>query len=69
MDHSMEEAKHNRNLFSRFRKRRIGMMKKAYALSMICEADIAVIIRREEQFYTYRSNKNDNWPPSMRDIV
>jgi hypothetical protein len=65
----MEEARLNRNLLSRFRKRRIGIMKKAYALSTICGADVAVIIRREERFYTYRSKNDNTWPPSMKDIV
>ncbi len=43
--------------------------KKADQLARLCHADVALIIRRNGRFYTYRLTDHERWPPSMREIV
>jgi len=38
-----------------FTKRKPNLMKKANQLARLCHADVAVIIRRNGRYYTYRS--------------
>ena len=44
-------------------------MKKADQLARLCHADVAVIIRRNGRYYTYRSTDHDRWPPAITEIV
>ena len=44
-------------------------MKKADQLARLCHADVALIIRRNGRYYTYRSTDHERWPPSMTEIV
>jgi len=43
-------------------------MKKADQLARLCHADVAVIIRRNGRYYTYRSTDHDQWPPAITEI-
>lgn len=43
-------------------------MKKADQLARLCHADVALIIRRNGRYYTYRSTDHEQWPPSMTEI-
>ena len=52
-----------------YRKRKSTLIKKAYELGKLCEADVAVIICRNDRYFTYRSLNKQSWPPSMKDIV
>ena len=51
------------------RRRKHGLFKKAYELGKLCDADVAVIVRKNGRFYTYRSTGEESWPPSMAQIV
>ena len=51
------------------RKRKHSLFKKAYELGKLCDADVAVIVRINSRFYTYRSTDKKSWPPSMEQIV
>ena len=44
-------------------------MKKADQLARLCYVDVAVIIRRNGRYYTYRSIDHDQWPPTITEIV
>ena len=44
-------------------------MKKADQLARLCHADVALIIRRNGRYYTYRSTDHERWPPPMSEIV
>jgi len=44
-------------------------MKKANQLARLCHADLALIIRRNERYYTYRSTDYEQWSPSIIEIV
>ena len=52
-----------------FARRKPNLMKKADQLARLCHADVALIIRRNERYYTYRSTDHQQWPPSMTEIV
>jgi hypothetical protein len=53
----------------KLRRRKRCVVKKAYELGELCDIDIAVIIRKNGRYYTYRSVDDDSWPPSMCQIV
>ena len=52
-----------------FTKRKLNLMKKADQLARLCHADVALIIRKNGRYYTYRSTDHEQWPPSMTEIV
>lgn len=52
-----------------FTRRKPNLMKKADQLARLCYVDVAVIIRRNERYYTYRSTDHDQWPPAITEIV
>ena len=53
----------------RFRKRRKGLFKKADELSILCHADLYLVIYQGGSYYTYSSTKRQGWPPSENDLV
>ena len=53
----------------RFTRRKACLMKKAHELAKICEADLALIIRKKNRYYTYCSMEEKQWPPTMAEIV
>jgi hypothetical protein len=58
-----------KNSQKRFKRRANGIMKKAHQLSKLCSAEIAIIIKKEGRYYTFRSTEAKSWPPSMEEIV
>lgn len=44
-------------------------MKKADQLARLCHAEVALIIRRNGRYYTYRSTDHEQWPPTRSEIV
>jgi len=60
-----------KNLQDTSRKRKYGLAKKAEQFRRITGSDVALLIydRVSQQYYTYRSKEEDNWPPSMSEIV
>ena len=53
----------------KFRKRSSSFFRKANELSQVAEADIYVVIRRDDKYYIYKSTDRPGWPPSQQDIV
>ena len=52
-----------------FTRRKSNLVKKADQLARLCHADLALIIRKNGRYYTYRSTEHDSWPPTIREIV
>lgn len=52
-----------------FSGRRSNLIKKADQLARLCHADVALIIRRNGRYYTYRSTDHEQWPPIRSGIV
>jgi hypothetical protein len=49
--------------------RKKTLLKKAHELGKYDSVDVAVIIRQNGKFFTYRSVDHKSWPPSMEEIV
>jgi len=58
-----------KNRSERLRKRKNSLFKKAYELGMLCNVDVAVIVRKNGRYFTYRSINQETWPPAMKEIV
>ena len=52
-----------------FSRRKPSLMRKADQLARLYHADVALVIRRNGRYYTYRSIDNDRWPPTIEEIV
>ena len=52
-----------------FTRRKASLVKKADQLARLCHADLALIIRKNGKYYTYRSTDHDRWPPTITEIV
>jgi hypothetical protein len=50
-------------------RRKKTLLKKAHELGKYDGVDVAVIIRQNGKFFTYRSVDHKSWPPSMEEIV
>ena len=51
------------------RRRKETLLKKVYELGKDYGVDVALILRQNGQYFTYRSIEHESWPPSMKDIV
>jgi len=52
-----------------FTRRKSNLLKKADQLARLCHADLALIIRKNGRYYTYRSTDHEQWPPNLLEIV
>lgn len=52
-----------------FTRRKPILIKKADQLARLYHADVALIIRRNGRYYTYRSIDHEQWPPTISEIV
>jgi hypothetical protein len=50
-------------------RRKKTVLKKVYELGEYDGIDVALIIRQNGRFFTYRSISHESWPPSMKEIV
>ena len=50
-------------------RRKKTVLKKIYELGKYDGIDVALIIRQNDRFFTYRSIDHKSWPPSMKEIV
>jgi hypothetical protein len=50
-------------------RRKKTLLKKAHKLGKYDGVDVAVIIRQNGKFFTYRSVDHKSWPPSIEEIV
>lgn len=48
----------------KLRKRARGAIKKAHALHILCEADVALMVILSSKRYEYRSDDTTTWPPA-----
>jgi len=53
----------------KFRKRSASWFRKGNELAQVTEADIYIVIRQGNKYYTYKSTDRPGWPPSEEDIV
>ena len=51
------------------RRRKNTLFKKAYELGQLPDVEVAVIIRANGRYYTYRSTEQASWPPDIEQIV
>ncbi len=52
-----------------FTGRKSNLITKVDQLARFCHADVALIIRRNGRYYTYRSTNHELWPPNITEIV
>ena len=52
-----------------YRKRKATLFKKAHELRKFCDAEVAVIIYKHNQYFIYRSTDQQSWPLSIEQIV
>jgi hypothetical protein len=50
-------------------RRKKTVLKKVYELGEYDGIEVALIIRQNGRFFTYRSVDQESWPPSMKEIV
>ena len=50
-------------------RRKKTVLKKIYELGKYDGIDVALIIRQNGRFFTYRSIDHESWPPSIKEIV
>jgi hypothetical protein len=50
-------------------RRKKTVLKKVYELGEYDGVDVALIIRQNSRFFTYKSINHESWPPSMKEIV
>ena len=53
----------------KFRKRSSSWFRKGNELAQMTGADIYIVIRQGNKYYTYKSTDQPGWPPSEQDIV
>jgi hypothetical protein len=51
------------------RQRKETLFKKVYKLGKYDGVDVALILRQNGRYFTYRSIDLESWPPSMKEIV
>jgi len=52
-----------------FQRRKHTLLKKAYELGQLGNADIAFFIYKAGRYFTYRSTDRPSWPPTWEEIV
>lgn len=52
-----------------FARRRKSLIRRTNQLAQLCQADIALTIRKNNRYYTYRSLIDQSWPPTRAEIV
>ena len=51
------------------RRRKETLFKKVYEVGKYDGVDVALILRQNGRYFTYRSIDLESWPPSMKEIV
>lgn len=59
----------NRAYGQQFARRKKTLIRRTNQLAQLCQADIALIIRKNNRYYTYRSLVDKDWPPTRAEIV
>ena len=62
-------AKADKKINEKFRKRKRSLMNKADQLAKLCQADVYLVVSRENQHVTYSSTEKAGWPPSKDELV
>ena len=64
-----EKENSKRRKAENLRRRKETLFKKAQELGKYHNVDVALILRQNGRFYTYRSTHLESWPPPMKEIV
>ena len=67
--HSLVMVTNRKRRSNNLGRRKKTLLKKAHELGKYDGVDVAVIIRQNSRFFTYRSVNPKSWPPSMKEIV
>ncbi len=59
----------NKGYNQQFARRKKSLIRRTNQLAQLCQADIALIIRKNNRYYTYRSLVDKDWPPTRAEIV
>ena len=62
-------TKADKKINEKFRKRKRSLMNKADQLSRLCQADIYLVVSRDNQHFTYSSTDKSGWPPSSDELA
>ncbi len=62
-------AKADKKINEKFRKRKRSLVNKADQLAKLCQADVYLVVSRENQYITYSSTEKAGWPPSKDELV
>ncbi len=52
-----------------FTRRKSNLVKKTDQPARLCYADLALIIRKNDRYYIYRSTDHDQWPSTITEIM
>jgi hypothetical protein len=63
------ERKVLKNKREQLRRGKKTLFKKAHKLAKVYDIDIAIIMHKNGQYFTYRSMDQESWPPTMKQIV
>jgi len=64
-----EKESSKRRKAENLRQRKETLFKKAHELGKYYDVDVALIIRQNGRFFTYKSIDHESWPLSMKEIV
>jgi len=67
--HSLVMVTNRKRRSNNLGRRKKTLLKKAHELGKYDGVDVAVIIRQNGKFFTYRSVDHKSWPPSIEEIV
>ena len=66
---SMDTKKILKDKREQLRRRKLGLFKRGHKFGKAYEGDVVIILRKNGQYYTYRSLNQEYWPPTMKQIV
>jgi hypothetical protein len=58
-----------KNKREQLRRGKRTLVKQAHKLATVHNVDIAIIMHKNGQYFTYRSVDRESWPPTMKQIV
>lgn len=65
----IDKKTNNRAKKEKFCKQRNTFLKKVNEFRLLCKADIYIVLRHNNKYYTYTSTDQSSWPSSSEQIV
>jgi len=65
----MDVKKIPKNKREQLRRGKLGLFKRGHKFGKAHEVDVAIILRKNGQYYTYRSLNQESWPPTIKQII